>query len=198
GEAAVAEAPTDLATVPPPSGTGRMQFRLLAAQYARKDTFADTGWRNRWRLFRAAVRFARGKGVLPRLQEEFVAVPFADLERPFGPLSSEIDEMLTRYLRVKVHGWHFCGAAYYGVPLVEGFQSLALVVPVVLWLARWLAAGAGRSELATEDVARALAIADHHHGYSPAFGQGSFRGRVRLLARLNDIVRLAAWYGRDA
>ena len=50
--------------------------------------------------------------------------------------------------------------------------------------------------LETGDVAGALAIADHHHGYSPAFGQMGFRSRVRLLARLGDIPRLIAWYGR--
>ena len=50
--------------------------------------------------------------------------------------------------------------------------------------------------LTTDDVSRALAIADHHHGYSPAFGQGGFRGRVRLLARLDDIAKLIAWYAR--
>lgn len=197
GEAAVGEAPSDLSTLPEPSQTGRMQFRLLAAQYARKDTYADRGGiANRWKLFRAAWTFARGKGLVPSLQEFFAAVPFADLEQPFGRISSEVDELLTRYLRVKVQGLHFCGPAYYGVPLVEGFRSLALIVPVVFWLARWLAAGAGRKRLETDDVARALEIADHHHGYSPAFGQSSFRGRVRLLARLEDIAKLVAWYGR--
>jgi lysine-N-methylase len=197
GEAARGEAPDTLQTVPAPGGTGRMQFRLLAAQYARKDTFAETGWRNRWRLFRAALKFTRGQGLVPPLQDGFSAVPFADLERPFGPLSPEIDEMLTRYLRVKVAGLHFCGAAYYGTPLVEGFQSLALIVAAVLWIARWLAASSGRRVISADDFARALAIADHHHGYSPAFGQAGFRGRVRLLARLDEIARLVAWYGRS-
>jgi len=97
---------------------------------------------------------------------------------------------------VKLQGIHFCGAAYYDAPLVEGFQSLVLILPVVLWIARWLATSAGRKTLEADDVARALAIADHHHGYSPLFGQRSSRGRVRLLARLDDIARLAAWYGR--
>jgi lysine-N-methylase len=97
---------------------------------------------------------------------------------------------------VKIQGLSFCGAAYYNVPLVEGFQSLALVYPAVMWIARWLAAGHGRSELAFEDVADALAIADHHHGYSPAFGTWGFRKRVRTLAELNDIAALAAWYSR--
>lgn len=196
GEAAAGEVPADVATIPPPSRTGRMQFRLLAGQYARKDTFATTGWRNRWRLFVAALRLMRGKGNVPPLQEVFVEVPFEALEAEFGPLPAEAEALLIRYLRVKLQGMHFCGAAYYDAPLVEGFQSLALVIPVVLWIARWLATGAGRKSLDADDVARAMSIADHHHGYSPLFGQRSSRGRVRLLARLDDVARLAAWYGR--
>jgi lysine-N-methylase len=198
GLAARADVPADLATIPEPSRTGRTQFRLLAAQYARQDNFAEQakGLRNRWRLLWAAMRFARGKGLVPRLQEPFVEVPFADLEPSFGPLPADADEILTRYLRVKVQGLHFCGRTQSGEPMVEGFQSLALVVPVVFWIARWLAAGSGRKRLATEDVARALAIADHHHGYSGAFRRPGFRGRVRLLARLDDISKLTAWYGR--
>jgi lysine-N-methylase len=175
-----------------------LQFRVSCAQYARRDTQADreAGWRNRWRLFRAVLRFTRGSGLIPPLQPVFASVPFAELERPFGPLPAAVDELLIRYLRVKLQGLHFCGRAYYNVPLVEGFQSLALVVPVVLWLARWLAKGQGRDGLDLNDVSQALNIADHHHGYSPAFGRGGFRGRVRLLARLDDISKLAAWYGR--
>ncbi|MGE5192691.1 MAG: YkgJ family cysteine cluster protein [Deltaproteobacteria bacterium] len=197
-EATATEVPEDLAAVSEPSRAGRLQFRLLCAQYARRDTFAErqAGWLHRWRLFLAAVLFARGRGPIPRIQDEFAKVQFSDLERGFGPLSAESDEMLTRYLRIKLKGMHFCGAAYYNVPLVEGFQSLALVVPAVLWIARWLAAGRGQAQLATEDVAKALTIADHHHGYSPAFGQRNFRGRVRLLALVDDIAKLAAWYSR--
>jgi lysine-N-methylase len=196
--AAASEAPADLAAVSEPSPVGRMQFRMLCAQFARRDTLADqeAGWRNRWRLFRAILRFTRGSGLVPPLQPEFVPVPFADLEKPFGLLPPAVDDMLIRYLRVKLQGLHFCGRAYYDVSLVDGFQSLAIVVPAVLWIARWLAAGRGRRQLDFDDVLRALNIADHHYGFSPAFGQSGSRGRVRLLARLDDISKLAAWYGR--
>lgn len=193
-----AEVDVDDSTLAESSRMGRMLFRLLAAQYARRDTYAelDKGLGNRWRLFWAAVRFARGRGMVPRLQEQLAEVPFADLDVTFGRPSPEAEEILTRYLRVKVQGLHFCGRAHSGEPVVEGFQNLALIVPVVLFIARWLAASAGNKTIATDDVARALSIADHHHGYSPAFGQAGFRSRVRLLARLGDIGKLAAFYGR--
>lgn len=195
GDDAVSEVPNDLSQVPPPGRTARMHFRLLAFQYARKDTFAQTGWLYRWKMFKASLRFTHGRTTVPPLQEPFQEVPFADLEGPFG-VPAEAEEIWTRYFTVKLQGLHFCGPAYYGVPLVEGFLSLVLIFPVTMWIARWLAASDGRKSLAVEDVAQALTIADHHHGYSPAFGLPTFRARVRQLAQLNEISRLVAWYAR--
>ena len=68
----------------------------------------------------AAIRFARGKGETPPMQDCFRAVPFDVLEQPFGGLPDGTDELFTRYLRVKIQGINFCGRGYYHVPLVEG------------------------------------------------------------------------------
>ncbi len=197
-EAAIAEVPSLPQTLEEPTRLGRLYFRLLVAQYARRDTAADlkAGWIGRWRLLSAIWKFSRGKGAAPPLQPVFKPVPFATLEAPFGPLTVEQDEILTRYLRVKVQGLHFCGLAYYDVPFVEGFHSLALVIPATLWLARWLAASSGRSQWTTDDVIQALTIADHHHGYSPVLGQYAARRRVHMLTAAGDLPRLITWYGR--
>jgi lysine-N-methylase len=175
----------------------RMQFRLLAAQYARKDTAVDlsSGWRGRWALFRAATRFARGTGQVPVLQPVFRALPFETLEQPFG-FPPESEELWTRYFRVKVSGLHFCGPAYYGVSLVEGFRSLALLFPATMWIARWLAASQNKTQLTQENVSQALTISDHHHGYSPIFGSFGFRKRVRTLAQMGAIPKLIQWYAQ--
>ena len=184
-------------TVESPTPLGSVQFRLLTAQYARKDTAADlsAGWRGRWKLFRAAMKFTRGTGNVPPLQSVFREVPFETLEQPFG-FPAECEELWTRYFRVKVQGLHFCGPAYYGVPLVEGFQSLALIFPATMWIARWLAASQNRTQLTAEDVSQALTISDHHHGYSPIFGSFGFRRRVRTLAQISEIPRLIRWYSQ--
>ena len=181
-----------------PSRIGRVQFRLLAGQYARKDTYAgmDDTLRGRWRLLKMALRFSGGKGDVPAIQECFQEVPFEQLEGEFGGVPDGADEIFTRYYRVKIQGLAFCGRAYYDTPLVEGFYSLALVYPAVLWIARWLASCDNRTELLTTDVIEALCIADHHHGYSPAFGTWGFRRRVRTLSQLGDIAKLAVWYSR--
>jgi len=189
--------PEQAEEIRPPGSVGRTQFRLLAGHYARKDTYGskDNTLLGRLRLLRSALKLTAGKGKLPAIQSTLKEVPFEQLEQPFG-VPEGTSELFTRYLRVKIQGLSFCGAAYYQVPLVEGFQSLALVYPAVMWIARWLSASHGRTSLAFEDVADALAIADHHHGYSPAFGTWGFRKRVRTLAELNDIAALAAWYSR--
>jgi len=63
-------------------------------------------------------------------------------------------------------------------------------------MARWIAAGEGRANLKPEDVNEAMAIADHHHGYSPVFGLPHFRSRVKNLSRSQDINKLISWYSQ--
>lgn len=181
-----------------PSPLGRLYFRLFAAQYARKDTAADlsAGWWGRWRLLRAVLKFSRGTGDAPSLQDCFRPIPFAALDEPHGGLPSGAAELFTRYLRVKVLGLHFCGPAYYHVPFVEGLHSLVLMVPITLWLARWLARSTGRTTIELGDVERALAIADHHHGYADSLGQRHARNRIRHLADSGDLSRLCVWMAR--
>ncbi|WP_298865162.1 YkgJ family cysteine cluster protein [uncultured Gimesia sp.] len=199
GQATVHELPDDLdLSRTAPSRMGAIQFRLLAAQYARKDTFAEDsrGMMRRLSLLMSALKFASGRGEIPRLQDRFSAVPFSSLEAPFGDLPPECEKLFIRYYRVKIQGLHFFGAAYYDIHLVEGFYHLALMFPAIMWIARWLAAGSGRSTLLPDDVNEAISIADHHHGYSPAFGLPHFRSRVRNLSRSQDIKKLISWYGQ--
>ena len=142
------------------------------------------------------MTFAKGAGVTASFQTDLAEVPFAQLETPFGGLPDGADELLTRYLRVKIQGFHFFGRAYYDVPLVEGFQSLTLIVPAICWIARWLAASDKRDRVTLADFERAVAIADHHHGYSPVFGSTGFRWRVRFLAHSRALGKLLFWYAR--
>lgn len=196
-QSTILEVPDELPPTGPIGRLGGVHFRLLAAQYSRKDTFAaDRSLRARWKLLRAMWRFARGRGDIPVLQDAFKSVPFSTLENSFGPLPSDAEEIFNRYFRVKILGLHFCGLAYYNVPFVEGFQSLTLMFPVVMYLARWLAAGDGRAALTTDDIITAITIADHHHGYSPAFGFRAFRRRVRFLAGSGELAKLCTKFAQ--
>ena len=60
----------------------------------------------------------------------------------------------------------------------------------------WLAVGQGRSTLETEDVARAVTVADHYHAYAPSFGARNFRRRVKILIHTGDLSKLCVWYSR--
>ena len=104
--------------------------------------------------------------------------------------------MFTRYFRVKIRGLQFCGRAFFGFGLIEGFRSLALVFPSMLWLARFMVAADGRDRLETADVAKAIELADHYHGYTPQFNRFQYRWQIAMLARSDDISRAIGWYSR--
>jgi lysine-N-methylase len=195
-----------------PSRMGRVMFRLLVAQLLRHDTAhtANAGWGVRFGLLSTGIRFALGLGWVPRLPEPAsvsVAFPddnsseavlkrvaFRDLEEPFNARKPDIDELFTRYFRVKVQGMHFCGVANFDMTVVEGFLSLALMYPATLWVARVKAASAGRSEVSLNDVQAALATLDHNFAYSPALASGSAVDRVRILGKMQQVTRLCGWY----
>ena len=100
-----------------------------------------------------------------------------------------MEALLTRFFRVKIQSLHFCGKAFFDRPLIEGFRNLALLYPIIIWLARWLAMSAGRSELLETDLSQAIALVDYQYSYSPYFSW-----RTRLLQQRNDITKLCRWY----
>ncbi len=196
-----------------PGRLARMMFRLLTAQHARHDTDADvrSGLRMRFKLLSAALKYATGWGSVPVLHgSESVAtafeqsseigesgrVTFGAVESEFHGRQAEIDELFTRYFRVKIQGIHFCGPANFDTTLVDGFHGLALMYPIVMWLARARVVRKGCAKLTLVDVQAALATADHNYGYSPALGTASALQRVSLLSKMKQLTRLIGWYAR--
>jgi lysine-N-methylase len=171
-------------------------FRLIVAQCARKDLSPHLrrGLRGRWGLLVAASRFARGRGMIPPLQPLFGNVAFSTVETSFGAIPAGAAEILERYYRIKLTGIQFFGGSFFHIPLIEGFFSLALTYPVIIWIARGLAATAGRTTLAIDDVITAITVVDHQWGFAGAFGFAYSRRRVRVLASQGQIERLIARY----
>lgn len=178
-----------------PSSLAKTQFRLMVAQYATRDTTAAGGLGYRLGKMLSGLRFTRGHGLTPVMQPGLQPVLFADLEKSFDVAHHDIDPLFQRYFQVKLSGMAFCGPACYGLNVVEGFQSLALIYPLVMYIARWIARGQNRTSVELADAEKALNIVDHHHGYSPAMGRPNFRQRVRWLIGHNEIPRLIEWYG---
>lgn len=197
-DAAANEVPKLPEQVSEPTPLGRVAFRSLAAIYARKDTATSvrSGWRGRWQLLRAIMRFVKGQGNVPVLQDGFREVPFAALEGSFGPPSAEIEALMARYYQVKIRGLHFCGRGFYNLSFTEGAPYLILMWPITLWLARWLAAGENRQTITLEDFSKAMTVADHNQGFSPLLEQFNARRRVRMLDTTGDLSRLCVWYAR--
>lgn len=220
--AAKAQPDSDL-PVQEPSRTGRVMFRQLVAQLLRHDTqvTADAGWRSRISGLMTGLRFTMGYGRVPRLPDPVsaarvfgsnapdrtadnaapgfrpVAPPrFADVESEFNGRSPEVDRLMSRYFRTKIQGLHFCGPANFGLNLIDGFRSLALMYPATLWVARIRAANYGRSVVLLEDVQASLAAIDHNYAYSPALGTHSSLRRIQILSRLQQVTALCGWYSR--
>lgn len=187
------DVPIDPAGVSPPSWMGRLLFRQAAALYVRQDHGPERGGAAAHRLFplRAAAAFLRGQGPVPRLHARLPATTFERLEEPAGPLPAAAEQVLERYYAIKVSSLQFCGPTNFGMPFWEGFESLALTLPVVLWLTR---AFAGQPPV--EAVTDAVRIVDNPFGYSPILGLRRQRLALRLLARGGELERLIAWYSR--
>jgi lysine-N-methylase len=215
-EAANRALPDAAAPVAAPNGLARLMFRQFLAQLLRHDTAANltSSFGARLRLLMEGLRFTFGKGMIPRLADPnsvrvaFVErpgvsrpavaprIPFSTAEAPLTSWQSDWDELFTRYFHVKLQGLHFCGAAFYGYPVLSGFYSLALMLPATLWTARVRAAAEQRTQLLRRDLEAALATIDHNFGYSAVFSLASSRKRIEQLAAMDQLGRIAAWYSR--
>jgi lysine-N-methylase len=191
--ASEAETPANPMLVPPPGWIGRILFRQAAALYTRKDHGPNRGLaaRGRLALLGAAFHFARGKGPIPRMHRGLPEATFEDVETPRGPLSAEVEAILERYYTIKVGSLQFCGAASFGLPFWEGFETLTLTLPLVLWVARMY-----RDVSREQAVVNALTVVDDHVGFNRVLASRRQRLSFKILARMNELSRLIAWYSR--
>ncbi len=192
-QAVIDEVPS-AADVPKPGWAGRMIFRQVAALYSRKDqgpnhgVLSQRGWLGR---LAAGARFASGLGVVPRVHGA-IAGTFRDADTP-QPLSAESEALLSRFYRIKIESISYFGPPNFGLSLWDGFDTLALTYPALIWLAR-LIAKAGN----TDDAAIALAVRtiDDNFGFNPLLGSSKQVWALKMLAARGDLPRLIAWYGK--
>jgi lysine-N-methylase len=191
--AADLDTPANLMTVPPPGWVGRVLFRQAVALYTRKDHGPNRGLARNGRLalLWAAWRFSRGQGAVPRMHRGLPETSFEQVEEPRGPLPMEAEEVLERYYTMKVGSLQFCGPASFGLPFWEGFESLALTFPIILWVSRMY-----RDRPRAEAVVEALTVVDDHVGFNRVLGTMRQRMSFQILARRGELARLIAWYSR--
>jgi lysine-N-methylase len=191
--AAVADTPRDPRQVPAPTALGRVVFRMIASLYTRKDYGPNRGLvaRGRFALVAAVVRFARGTGPVPRMNALLPETTFERAEEPTGPLDEATEAVLERYWTTKVDSFQFCGPMSFGMPFREGFEALAVTVPLVLWVMRLF-----RDLPRYEAAVRAVGIVDDHFGFNPLLATQRMRLGVQTIVRRGELTKLIAWYGR--
>jgi lysine-N-methylase len=185
--------PREPRNVPAPTALGRVVFRLIASLYTRKDHGPNRGLATggRLALVGGVLRFARGSGPVPRMNRLLPEATFEQAEEPAEPLDEAAQQVLERYWTIKVGSFQFCGAHSFDLSFREGLESLAVTVPLVLWVMR-LHKGVARREAAE----RAVGIVDDHFGYNPLLASRRIRLGIQTLARRGELARLVAWYGR--
>lgn len=190
-----ASPPPDLNSMEKPGWVGRVLFRQALALFLRKDHGPKKGIarHGRWALLKAAWRFVKGTGKVPRLHDWLPEVDFEKLEEPIGPLPAAAESILQRYYLVKVSALQFCGAAYFGMPVWEGLDQLAMTYPVLMWVTR---AFVQTGHTAEEGVTKALSIVDDHIGFNKMLKRFRQRLSFRILSGRGEIERLIAWYSR--
>jgi lysine-N-methylase len=194
--AMIDEVPGDPRLVPPPGWAGRMVFRQVAALYSRKDQGTDRGVLSQrgplGRLF-AGMRFAMGSGRVPQIHGAIAKdATFHDAEQPGPPLSLENEALLARFYRIKVESLTFFGPPNFNLPFWDGFDTLALTFPALIWLTRLIA----KHQPFDDALALALRTIDDNFGFNPLLGSAKQLWSLRMLAARGDLPKLIAWYGQ--
>ncbi len=171
---------------------GRVLFRTLLAIFARRDRgiHRTAGIWARLGRVRAGWRFARGRGVVPRVNDFLPETTFQAVEANTG-MPAELDEILERYYIVKLNSLQFFGPANFDLPFWSGVESLILTLPMILWLRR-----AFNNVSPAQAVQQAIQIVDDHFGGDPMLGLPHIRYLQQTLAQRGELEKLVAWYGR--
>ena len=196
--------PDELAHLPVESPHRGQRKLLRQAVFARTEDpkirgMAERGkWKTAFGQFLRSRRWARAKGLVPRVGLGWPdGTGFAAVERvaPLGASSElpAIDELLTRYMRATLYGRRAWGAGYYGWPATLGLAAHIVNIAAVGWLARLHAAGRGADVAGILDLRAALSRVDRISGRAPWIGSAGERMRMRYLAMDDGLRRVVAW-----
>ena len=136
--------------------------------------------------------FSKGRGSMPAMGDRWPSAEFAAVDRVAAlgesPEFAEIEELLVRWMRATVLGGRAWGSGYYGWPVVDGIQAMALNVACAAWLSRAHAAASGRGVPALADVRAAVGRVDRTCGRAPWLGSRAESMRMGFL-RIDDGLR---------
>ena len=194
----VSALPAELDHLPvePPGGGQRRMLRQAVFARIEDPRFsgdeAKPSLRARLAQWNRSRRFARGRGAVPSLARgwslprDFEAIEA--MPKVEGP--NEIEDLVLRWLRASIRGGRSWGTGYYGWPITDGVQALALDVACLGWLSRAHAAGEGKTSVDLASVAESLGRIDRARGRAVWLGSAGERLRLRYFAPDDGLRRL--------
>ena len=176
----------------PPSSAGSILFRQTAAEFVR----LHPQFTRPAELARAVSLDRRRLENRPRTRPAAAAASyaarsqFADLEAPLGLMTPDIYQPLNRLIETSAASWSYALANRSGWSIVESVRMLALLLPIGLWMLRWIAAG---RQATPDDIPEIISALDRGQGFAPLAGTRQ-RWRLSFLTQLGDLERLVIWY----
>jgi lysine-N-methylase len=152
----------------------------------------ERSWAERWRMIKAAIAFARGRGPVPLFRLPLPPSTFESLERPLGHLDESVLRPLNLLFETLVASLRFAVLNRPGWSITESFRALALSYAVGMWVLRL---GCGERAPDAGDAVDAAMLLDRGQGFGPLVGR-RHRLRVSLLSRRRELARLVVWYAR--
>ncbi len=174
-------------------------LRMTVFAHCESVTLADmrapllSRWRYRIGQLIRGRRMIRGVGDVPPLVPGVPIISFDRVEevRRDPSLSlKDCDELLTRYLRMRLLSHSAFGDGYYGWPVVDGLRALILSIAAARWLTRFFARAAGRDAWQIADLQRAIGVIDRAAGRAKELGRASGALRIRFFAQNQGLARL--------
>ncbi len=140
--------------------------------------------------------FAKGRGAIPiDFGPKWPTNLTFEMAENIAPANSNqdrpaIDFLLSRYLRARILGGRAFGPGYYKFSIVQGLQTLSLMLAATGWLARLHAGANERTALTLPDVQAALQRTDRHAGRAPWLGGTAEKTRQKYFNKDNANIRL--------
>lgn len=171
-----------------PSTRASKLFRRLGAHFIRcvpggKPTRT---LRDHWNAMRASGRLAKARIMPANLHPRFTAVAAEQLERPLGPLASNVQLPLERFITAHAVSRRYA-LSQPTWSLVDSARRLAFTFPMAMWLLRWLA---GDREPTADDMVEIVVAIER------GMAMAGLDRAVRWLAECGELERLVAWYAR--
>jgi lysine-N-methylase len=183
----------------PPADRHRSLIRMTVFAHSEHVTLAHARAPLFTRLYyrldqlRRGRQMLRGTGNALPLVPGAPTIPFERVEsvrRDAATSNNDCDELLTRYLRVRILSHSAFGGGYYDWPVIDGLRAMILSIAAARWLARYLAATAGRSTWQLGDLQQAIGIIDRAAGRAKELGRASAALRIRFFAQAQGFARI--------